>query len=216
VTGVQTCALPISLSDDLKLRWEGIVTRLLNIEPHKAEDGQEAPHTLKLGEGVYEAWFAFWREVEGDMGPSGRFEFMSDWGGKLPGAVARIAGLLHIARHAFDGPERHPISEQDMDAAIEIGRCLAVHALAVFDMMGADPAIESARTVLDWIRTARLEAFTFRDCHYNHKHRFRLATELTPVLEVLEERQFIRRLAPTAPRIGRPSRAYAVNPAIVG
>lgn len=201
------------LSEDLKLRWEGILTRLLNIEPHTAEDGQKSPHTLKLSEGAYSLWFAFWREVESDMGPAGRFEFMTDWAGKLPGAVARVAGLLHVARHAFDGPERHEISEGDMSAAIQIGRTLSVHALAVFNMMGADPAIESARTVLDWIRAERLEGFTFRDCHHTHKHHFRLATELTPVLTVLEERQFIRRTQSPGPRVGRPSRAYEVNPA---
>jgi len=201
------------LSDDLKLRWEGILTRLLNIEPHTAEDGQKSPHTLKLSERAYNLWFAFWREVEADMGPAGRFEFITDWAGKLPGAVARVAGLLHVARHAFDGPERHEISESDMNAAIRIGRTLSVHALAVFNMMGADPAIESARTVLDWIQAERLEGFTFRDCHYAHKHHFRLATELTPVLTVLEERQFIRRAQSPGPRVGRPSRAYEVNPA---
>jgi hypothetical protein len=100
-----------------------------------------------------------------------------------------------------------------MDAAIRIGHTLAAHALAVFDMMGADPAIDGARRVLAWIKAESRQTFSFRDCHHDHKHHFKLANELEPVLKVLEERLYLRQLPVNpGPKGGRPSRRYEVNP----
>ncbi len=202
------------LSEDMRLRWEGRLTAILNAPMATGADGEPMPHTLKLTPEAFASWQAFWCEVEKDMGPGGRFEFMTDWAGKLPGAVARLAGLLHIARHVFRGAHTQEIDLADMSKAIQVGRCLSVHALAVFDLMGADPALDGARAVLGWIRAEGLQVFTFRDCHNRHQGRFKRAEELDPVLEVLAERGYIRRArTPGHQGRGRPSKVFEVNPA---
>jgi hypothetical protein len=122
--------------------------------------------------------------------------------------------LLHIARYYDDEPWKNKIKLKDMDAGIRIGRVLGAHALAVFDLMGADPALEGARVVLRWIKRKGKAAFTFRDCHYEHKNRFKRAAELDPIIEVLVERNYIRRRVQKVSH--RPSRTYVVNPAVVG
>jgi len=48
-----------------------------------------------------------------------------------------------------------------MSAAIEIGNYFIGHALAVFDLMGADPTIDAARYVLNWIRRQATIEFSF-------------------------------------------------------
>jgi hypothetical protein len=202
------------LSEDLKLRWEGRLTKILDTEPATDKDGEPCTHTLKLEPAAADTWKAFWRTVEADMGPGGKFEHCTDWAGKFPGAVARITGLLHIARHAFRGPEKHAIGLEDMAAALRMADCLAAHALAVFDLMGADPALDGARVVLAWLRRERLETFTFRDCHYVHKSRFKRASELEPAIDVLTERHYIRPLVPKDRPAHRPSRVFEANPAI--
>lgn len=83
----------------------------------------------------------------------------------------------------------------------------------MFDLLGVDPALDGARVVLRWIEREGKPEFTFRDCHYAHKTRYKQAAELEPIIDVLIERHFIRpRVAKVA---HRPSRNMEVNPAIL-
>jgi hypothetical protein len=68
-------------------------------------NGEPCPHTLRLSPEAYTAWAAFWQRNEASMGPGGMFEHCTDWAGKFPGAIARMAALLPVARHIFSGPE---------------------------------------------------------------------------------------------------------------
>jgi hypothetical protein len=48
-------------------------------------------------------------EIGPHLGPGGDLQAMADWGNKLPGLVARLAGILHVGDHAADavnGPLR--------------------------------------------------------------------------------------------------------------
>ncbi len=204
------------LSEDLRLRYEGIVHAMLNAEPATDRNGEPCPHTLNLSPDAFQAWQSFWLRVEAGMGPGGMYEHCTDWAGKLPGAVARIAGLLHVVRHIFRGPQALEILLEDMSAALRMADALSAHALAAFDLMGADPALDAGRAVLAWLRREGKQTFTFRDCHYTHKARFKRTDEMQPALEVLTERHYIRPL-PQAnkPQGGRPSKVYEVNPAIL-
>jgi Protein of unknown function (DUF3987) len=54
---------------------------------------------------------------------------MTDWGGKVVGAVARMTGLLHMAEHAgAEAPWDIPVSEVTVEGAIRIGMYLIEHA----------------------------------------------------------------------------------------
>lgn len=200
---------------DTRARYEGILTAMLNQETASDEAGKPCAHTLKLSDGALQAWLTFAHKVEAMQREGGAFFHLGDtgWPGKFPGAVARIAALLHIARHALVRPWEHEISLEDMAAALRMADALSAHALAVFDLMGADPALDGARVLLRWIEREGKQEFTFRDCHYAHKTRFKRAPELEPMIDVLTERHYIRpRVAKVA---HRPSRIFEVNPAIL-
>ena len=49
------------------------------------------------------------RSIEPRLGPDGDLAYIPDWGNKYVGAVARIAGLVHLADHPHDGWQ-HEIS----------------------------------------------------------------------------------------------------------
>lgn len=199
---------------DTRARYEGILTAMLNQETASDEAGKPCPHILKLSSDALQAWQTFAHKVEARMREGGTFAHLTDWAGKFPGAVARIAALLHIARHALIRPWEHEISLEDMAAALRMADALSAHALAVFDLMGADPALDGARVLLRWIEREGKPEFTFRDCHYAHKTRFKRAAEIEPIIDVLIERHYIRpRVAKVA---HRPSRILEVNPAIFG
>ena len=199
---------------DTRARYEGILTAMLNHETGSDKDGNLFPHVLKVSSDALQAWQTFAHKVEAGMREGGTFAHLTDWAGKFPGAVARIAALMHIARHALVRPWEHEISLEDTTAALRMADALSAHALAVFDLMGADPALDGARVVLRWIEREGKAEFTFRDCHYAHKTRFKRAAELEPIIDVLIERHYIRpRVAKVA---HRPSRILEVNPAIFG
>lgn len=201
------------LSDDLRLRYEGRVHALLNREPDTDGQGEPRPHVLTLEPEAFKAWKALQRRIEPEMDEGGRFEHLTDWASKLAGAAARIAAILHCARHAITGPENRPVALVDMQAAITLAGALEAHALAAFDAMGADPDLDDARAVLRWLVAERRDTFTFRDCQRRHQSRFPRADDLCPAIELLEERGYIRQQQPTGPASrGRPARVYDVNP----
>ena len=123
------------------------------------------------------------RPADGDLG------FVGDWAGKLMGATARIALLLHIAD--TQGVTDDPIPESTMVNALRVADYFTEHALAAFDLMGIDPAVEGARTILDWIKAKRIEAFTRREALRGCRS-FRKAAELDDPLGVLIDHGYLR------------------------
>jgi replicative DNA helicase len=99
--------------------------------------------------------------------------------------------------------------------ALRLADYLTDHARTVFDLMGADPRVEDARWLLDWIaRTGRTQ-FSRRDAHQAARGRFRKATDLEPTLALLEEHGYLRRVDadPAGSKGGRPaSPRFLVNP----
>ncbi|NGX46772.1 MAG: hypothetical protein K1000chlam3_00135 [Chlamydiae bacterium] len=172
---------------------------------------ENTPYRLLLSKEAYEKLLTYSRAIEIQMDEGGSLAFMTDWAGKLAGQIARMAALIHIARYAMGEPWMKEISEEDMRAAIKIGHYFSVHARAVFDLMEVDPAIEGARVILRWIEKNRYEQFTFRDCQYANKSRFKKADEMQRAIDVLLENYFIReREQEKKPH--RPSRVFDVNP----
>lgn len=199
---------------DYSARYEGILTGILNQEMASDSEGEPCPYILKITVDAVQIWHTFAHKIEAGMREGGTFAHLTDWAGKLPGAVIRIAALLHITRHALVRPWEKEISIEDMSAALRMADVLSIHALAVFDLMGADPALDGARVVLRWIEREGKPEFTFRDCHYVHKTRYKRTAELEPIMEVLIERHYIRPRALKQVQ-GRPSRIYEINPAIL-
>lgn len=190
---------------------EGFNTVIIQILNHPKEEN--SPHVLKLSPEAFDDWHFYALAVEIRMADDGPYAHMRDWAGKLPGAIARIAALVHVARYADGRPWEIEIGNADMRAAIKIGHVLSEHALGVFELMGADPSLDGAKTILSWIQRQQLMRFTFRDCHYAHKGRFKRANDMAPAIEVLEERHFIREVD-REKKAHRPSRVFDVNPQI--
>ncbi|MBC6461472.1 DUF3987 domain-containing protein [Actinomadura sp. HBU206391] len=144
---------------------------------------------------------------------TGDLAHMTDWGGKLVGAVVRIAALLHLAEHLRDGWYR-PVDLATFANAQIIGEYFVAHAQAAYDTIGADPAVADARALLDWARNTATNRFTARDVMRSLKHRFAKVTDLDPGLRVLESHGWVRRIpAPPTNGRGRPAApAYELHP----
>ncbi|MBS0601094.1 MAG: DUF3987 domain-containing protein, partial [Proteobacteria bacterium] len=184
---------------------------LLKRERAKDKAGKEHPHALSLSRGAWIEWKAFARHIEIDMRDGGRFEHVRDWSGKLPGAAARLAGLLHCAEHAT-GEIPSEIGEATMSAALELAATLAAHALAAFALMGADPGLSAARRVWRWIERTRHTTFRARDGWKALQGSFPARADIEPAFVMLAERGYIRLTEAEARGAGRPSPTYQVRP----
>lgn len=203
---------------DIRNRYNANVTSLLAIPLQFDEHGNAAPHRLELDGKAQAELSAFMQWLEPQLGSLGELGFISDWAGKLSGAIARIAGLLHMAEHARDHePWATPVTERTLDAAIRIGEYLIPHAKAAFSEMGAAPTVERARDILEWLKKTGKPAFSKRELFNARRGRFRTAKDLDEPLDLLVEHGYIRerdsdRLAGPG---RKPSRNYDVNPALI-
>jgi replicative DNA helicase len=181
-----------------------------------APAGDDGPAVLALDQEAAELLLGFERELEPRLAAgSGDLAHLAGWAAKLAGATCRLAGLLHLASHLRDG-WAHPISLGTFAGAIGLADYLVEHARAVFDLMGADPRVDDARWLLDWISRTDQAQFTRRDAHRAAlRGRFPKATDLDPALALLEEHGWLRRVDadPPGAKGGRPpSPRFLVNP----
>ena len=208
-TGLSERICPFSETDYLEQ-----IKALLD-ESYSMKVKNQPMGTLNLSEEAYKVWYSYSQEVEKELGHDGVFEHCKDWGGKLAGAVARIAGIFHFARHGVQG-KWSKVCADDMRAAAATGRALSTHALVVYGLMGSDPDIEAAKRVVRWIKRHNKQDFTARDVHQAHKSLFHKAAEIEKPLSVLTERGYIAPMLNTEQGKGRPSTRFKVNPVVFG
>jgi len=189
------------------------IRSLIDVKPATNSLGDINPYILKLTPEAYGLWKEFQKEVEKDMRDGEIFEHINDWAGKLPGVVGRLAGLLHCVEHANEQPWSIPINDETLDRTLNLAASLSRHALAAFDLMGADNDLNSARKVWQWIEKNRNESFSARDCFDALKGTFKRMSDINPAFDVLIERHHIYE-SPHTQGVGRPSRKFEVNPMI--
>jgi len=191
---------------------------LLAIEPPTNEYGDPVRFILQFDEPAYHEWEEFALSVEPHMRDGERYEHIRDWAGKLPGAAARLAGVFHCAQHAIKDPWSHPVCLTTVRQALTIMAVLSSHALAVFGMMGADPALEAAKKTWRWIDQQRRPTFTARECFQALKGSFPRMAELAPAFEVLLERGYLFTGLDSEATVSKPgprARTFRVNPMLI-
>jgi replicative DNA helicase len=167
--------------------------------------------TIPFAEASRRLLTAYSAALEPRLGESGDLRYVRDWAGKLPGAIARVATLVHLAgsvRGAW-GDEVLPAS---VESAISVGDYAIEHARAAFGLMGADPQVELGRRVLRWIAEGNRSEFSRRDAFDQLRdQRLVKVTDLDPALDLLIAHGYLARVGtPRGP--GRPSIRFRVNP----
>lgn len=173
----------------------------------------DEPVVLQLDKEAQALWDEFYNEIEFLMRPGHELESLKDWGSKLPGAVARIAGLLHIAKHGHDGIQKS-ISAVIVGASIAIGAYYKDHALATFGLMGESVEQESAKLILEYLELHKPESFKGRDVLAN-KSALKTMDQVAAGLKVLVEHGYIRAESSSGVGHGRPpAQSYLTHPTL--
>lgn len=189
---------PPPIPQDVKRAYKECILRLL-------EDSDRG--TITLDQDANELRREYQAFVEGKLGSD--WEHMRDWGGKLAGAVLRIAALLHIADAST--PSQEPIGPDTVARAISIGGVLAAHAQAAYSTMGGDQSQAEAKYLWRRIQAHGGQEISKRDLIRLTSGHYQQAEDMEPAISALEDMGYIRRLRKTQGR-GRPKEIIMVNP----
>ena len=219
------------ISADLRKAYRQAVCNILEVTCTESD----TPRVLALSVPALQSWLEMANQVERAQADGGELAPIRDWASKLAGLVARIAGVLHVIRHAYQlpcegisvdsvdeslkGPSdvdaqwTSPISKETMEGAIQIGLYLLEHARHFFKHPQSNPALHQAERLLVWLGENRPVSFSRRD-YQRSISRGGDPRLITEALQILEDHGFIR-LHPMPPKKekGRPEgMRYDVNP----
>ena len=210
-----------TMPDVIREAYEQNLSTLLVLA---AGEGKDNPHLLTFSPEARHILNGFCAWIEPQLASFGPLDHMRDWGSKLAGAVARIAGILELAlqvpelrRTALSDPWT-PISltirPDAVQRAVGLGLYLLPHAMAAYAELGADPVVQQARHVLAWLDRTRPEVVSRRELFRALQRRFEKVTDMDPALDLLIGHGYLRLETPPPPSgSGRPaSQEYRLNP----
>ncbi|MEL7564979.1 MAG: YfjI family protein [Dehalobacterium sp.] len=199
---------------EIKTDYQYLITKLLEIS------SKEKPLVgeMKLTKEAKSEFRIFLKWLEPQLGFGGDLSDIADWAGKLAGQVARVAGLLHLAKKVNSEHEHRgcEVEAATINAAIKLAKnYLIPHAKIAFAEMGADPDLEAAKYILDWIDRTKAESFTKRDLFNSIRGqtRFKNVKALDRPIDILKTHGYLKEKQLHRQGPGRtPSALFNVNP----
>ena len=168
---------------------------------------------MELSAQAYELFAAFYGLLEPRLIDD--LEHISEWAGKLCGAILRIAGILHAAQ-CLHAASQERISAETMQGAITIGHYFLAHAKAAHALMGADEKTRGAQYILRQLEKSGYNRITRTDLTRLCRGRFPRIEDMEPALALLLNNRYIRAEKSTATGVGRKQTAYEINPHFTG
>ena len=152
--------------------------------------------------------FSSWieRRLASDLRP------IQDWGGKLVGAICRIAALIHCGELVGSDASFYPIMMDTLLKAESMTEFLVSHALAAYGGLGCDVASDDARYVLERMMSDGGTEFSRTQLLELTHGRIRKANGLRTPLAMLEDLGYIR--FETRPTAGRSQQITKLNPLV--
>lgn len=183
------------IPDEVRASYHRCIRALLNLPSGWQDPGRKLePFRILLSPEARARFIAFRSELEPQLAKDADLGAITDWAGKLPGAVLRIAGLLHSveAIQAGGAPWDFSISEATMGDAIGLGRFFEQHAQAAFGMMAANATQRGATTILEWVARKALTRFTKREAYRALARHFESADGIEAPIRLLLDRGYLR------------------------
>ncbi|RLL68160.1 YfjI family protein [Streptomyces sp. Z26] len=149
-------AIPGRLVQDLEERLQQLVDELWK---------NGLVRVIAFTDEASEAMYQFQESLQPRLRRGGDLHQMASWGSKLPGKIARVAGLLAL----YEDSTTQSITAEQFAAAVALAPYFIQHARLCLDLMGAnrDGQLAPARDVLEWLRRRKTEQagqpFSVRD-----------------------------------------------------
>ena len=189
---------PAPVPDRVRMEYRAFVRRILSTQ---------WSGTIHLSPEADEIRREYQIYIEKKLGDD--WENMRDWGGKLTGAMVRIAALMHAAE-AQDNPTETPISPEVMAGATSITEFLSAHAVAAYQIMGADEEYESARYLWRRIGSTGQDEMSKQDLFRLCIGKSKRGEDMEPALQALVNMGYVREVEIATG--GRPTKKLLINP----
>lgn len=169
------------------------------------------PAVLTLSAAAHEAMVEIETTIEPTLAGNGELAALADWGAKYAGAIARIAGILHLAELGEVGT-RSAVEAQSIVDAYRIGEFFKASAINAFAEMGTDDGTADAVYLLDRIKGLGADDVSERDLLNACQSRFKTMDALRPAIARLVDHGHLTPLAKPESTGGRPpSQRYRVQ-----
>ena len=161
---------------------------------------------------IYEEFF---NDIEKRLTPEGDLAIspeLSQWANKLPGQMARLAGLMHCVSAFEQGrdPLLSKISSQETNAAVELAKFFLAHAKNVYLEESEPESIRNAKYLWERIKSIKSSKIAKRELI--RKTQGKTDFVLDESLTVLVERGYIRIERTNGGTPGRPGETIFINP----
>jgi replicative DNA helicase len=171
------------------------------------------PAVLTLTPTAHKAMLAIEEAVEPTLAGDGELAPLADWGAKYVGAVARIAGIIHLGEQGPEVGPRAAVTAQTIVAAHQVGEYFKACAINAFTEMGADHVTADAVYLLGRIIRLGGDEVSERDMHVATQSRFKAKADLMPALNRLVDHGYLAPVPAAKPTGGRPaSPRYKIHP----
>jgi len=196
------------LSEELEDRYAAQIIEVLDAKLKK--------RALILDHESNYEFLAFRNAVERELRPGRLLHEISGWGSKLPGEALRIAGLLHIAEHGVNCPDR--INRNTLGSALQLAACLREHAVLAYNLMGAAWGQQAlGRRIAEFLPQFGLDPFSLTQLRRAAKNVECLQGEKLKLgLNELAERNYIFETPGPQSTRGRKTRYYRNNSKALG
>lgn len=198
----------------LEMAYRELVTQLLDIRIPREQRG-----LLRLSPEAREYLDRYRCYIEQGLDKNtGAYRSMTDWAGKLPGAVARMAGILHCVQHHGEGValDQVPVSDETMGRAAELGNYFLAIASGIYARNGKDGPVAGAQKLWERIQAkGYLNLISRDDLGKVGRNLFPSAQERNTAVEELICRGYLRVYRPpegVTPTMGRPKTLYEIRP----
>jgi hypothetical protein len=198
------------VSDEVRERYETTVRDLAAGMSGWLGD----PAVLTLTDAAQKAIAVIEAAVEPTLAGDGELASLADWGSKYVGAIARIAGILHLAEHGAETGPTTSVSVETIHSAHRIGNYFKACAIRAFGEIGADHVTADAVYLLGRIEHLGQDEVSERDLMRAAK-RFKKKNDLVPAINRLIDHGYLIPAPSEAPTGGRPrSPVFKVHPTV--
>jgi hypothetical protein len=159
-----------------------------------SQDSDGEPKIVTLNNDALEMWKEFRDDIEHRMRPGADLCELTDFGGKAPGAAARVACVFHAIDMVADGqqPWEVPISFETMNSALRFTKCAIEHSIHSFQTMGFCTEANAPRDILKWLERNNHRPPNVRDIYNGLRGRYPKADPIHKAVKLLQNYGYVR------------------------